>query len=64
MDLPEGWRQAILAWAEDTKCVREVWLFGSRAKGISAEGSDVDLAIYLMPPSRTSDWALQQYFEF
>ena len=45
MDLPEGWRQAILAWAEDTKCVREVWLFGSRTKGISAEGSDVDLAI-------------------
>jgi predicted nucleotidyltransferase len=50
MEISEACVQAIREWAARTDCVREVWLFGSRAKRSSKPYSDVDLAIYLMPP--------------
>ena len=53
--------EAIKKWAERTDSVREVWLFGSRAKGTSKQESDVDLAIYLMPPDGKTNWALGAY---
>jgi predicted nucleotidyltransferase len=62
MDLPADSVELIRQWAARTNGVREVWLFGSRAKGTSRPDSDVDLGIYLMPATPTSDWALARYF--
>jgi hypothetical protein len=49
MDLPADSVELIRQWAARTNAVREVWLFGSRAKGTSRPDSDVDIGIYLMP---------------
>jgi predicted nucleotidyltransferase len=46
------------SWASANGNVRELWLFGSRAKGNSRPESDVDLALVLMPPDNKHDWAL------
>jgi len=64
MQLPEAWRNAIEQWAAQNRSVREVWLFGSRAKGTARPDSDVDLAIKLMPASKGTDWALWRYSQF
>lgn len=61
MEMSEAWVQGIQQWALRTYSVREVWLFGSRAKGSSHPDSDIDLAIALMPPSGRHDWALGNY---
>jgi predicted nucleotidyltransferase len=61
MDLPADSVELIQQWAARTNSVREVWLFGSRAKGTSRPGSDIDLGIYLMPPTGGSNWALALY---
>jgi predicted nucleotidyltransferase len=61
MNLPEAWRQIIVAWAERNECVREVWLFGSRVKG-NPKKNDVDLAIYLMPPTPSNSWPSSQKY--
>jgi predicted nucleotidyltransferase len=61
MDLPADSVELIQQWAARTNSVREVWLFGSRAKGTSRPNSDVDIGIYLMPPTEGSDWALALY---
>jgi predicted nucleotidyltransferase len=45
MDLTAVSRQTIIEWAERTKCITEVRLFGSRAKGCARPDSDVDLAV-------------------
>jgi predicted nucleotidyltransferase len=69
MPLPKPWADGIRQWAERTGCIREVWLFGSRARGDHEENSDVDLALALMPPIRQglgripTDWALVIYNE-
>jgi hypothetical protein len=44
-------------------CVRELWLFGSRAKGTSEPESDIDIALALMPPDGKTNWALAAYVE-
>jgi predicted nucleotidyltransferase len=62
--ISETWLGEIRQWAARTDSVREVWLFAARAKGDSQPESDVDLAIVLMPPSRGTNWALANYFEF
>ena len=36
---------AVKRWAEDARYVKEVHLFGSRARGCARDNSDVDLAI-------------------
>ena len=51
----------IIDWAERTKAVAEVWLFGSRAKGTWRPESDIDLIIQLMPPIGNHDWAAGDY---
>ena len=61
MDLPADSVELIRQWAARTDSVREVWLFGSRAKGTSRPDSDVDIGIYLMPPAEGADWALALY---
>jgi hypothetical protein len=59
MDLPEEWRQIIVAWAARNECIREIWLFGSRVKG-NPKKNDVDLALYLMPPTPSNNWPSSQ----
>jgi predicted nucleotidyltransferase len=61
IDLPELWRDELIAWAQRTNAIAELWLFGSRAKGTSRPDSDVDIAVSLMPPVRNHDWALATY---
>jgi predicted nucleotidyltransferase len=58
MDLPADSVELIRQWAARTNSVQEVWLFGSRAKGTSRPDSDIDLGIYLMPPTGESVAAL------
>ena len=57
MDMKEEWLHGLCAWASNNGNVRELWLFGSRAIGRSEPGSDVDLAVLLMP----HDWAFANY---
>jgi predicted nucleotidyltransferase len=57
VDLPADSVELIQQWAARTNAIREVWLFGSRAKGTSRPDSDVDIGIYLMP----QDWAFGTY---
>ncbi len=45
MNLSLNARRAIRTWARHEPLVKEVWLFGSRAKGNARDDSDVDVAI-------------------
>src|SRR6476659_2603908 len=47
MDLTEQQVRALNEWADKVRYVREVRLFGSRAKGGALADSDVDLALTL-----------------
>jgi predicted nucleotidyltransferase len=62
MDMREEWLRDLRSWASKNESVRQLWLFGSRARGDSRENSDVDLAIALMPPIGKHDFALGNYF--
>lgn len=64
MDMRDEWIAALRAWAANNGCVREIWLFGSRAKGAPRPDSDVDIAVALMPPSGKTNWALAAFVEF
>lgn len=67
IDLDSNLRQRIVSWAASKDSIREIWLFGSRARGDARADSDIDLAIVLMPPllrhpgSIPHDWALGNY---
>lgn len=61
--MSEGWLCSLRAWASANGNVRELWLFGSRASGRSQAGSDVDLALVLVPPTGKHNWALGNYFD-
>jgi predicted nucleotidyltransferase len=61
VDLSDEVRQSLIAWAERTNAVSELWLFGSRAKGTPRDESDVDLAVSLMPRIKEHDWAFGDY---
>jgi predicted nucleotidyltransferase len=56
MDMRDEWIAALRAWAAKNDCVRELWLFGSRAKGTSEPESDIDIALALMPPDGKTNW--------
>lgn len=60
--LPPEWQNGLINWAQRVGAVRELWLFGSRAKGTARADSDVDIAIALMPAVGKHDWALGDYF--
>jgi uncharacterized protein len=64
VDLPDECVVVLGSWAEKNENVRELWLFGSRARGDAREDSDVDLALALVPPCGRHDWALGNYFCF
>jgi len=61
LGLPLGWKADLIGWAKDNGSVRELWLFGSRAKGTARIDSDVDLGLALMPAKRRHDWAFGNY---
>ncbi|WP_409363730.1 nucleotidyltransferase family protein [Bradyrhizobium liaoningense] len=61
LGLPAGWRASVIDWAQDNGSIREMWLFGSRAKGTAAPESDVDIGIVLMPARGEHDWAFGNY---
>jgi predicted nucleotidyltransferase len=62
MQMREEWLRDLSSWAAANDSVRELWLFGSRARGDAREDSDVDLALALMPKNEQGDWALGKYF--
>lgn len=64
MDMRSEWVRGLREWAQVNDNVRQLWLFGSRARGDAREDSDVDLALALMPPDGKHDWALGNYFRF
>lgn len=62
MDMRPEWTRGLREWAARNDAVRQLWLFGSRARGDSRPESDVDIALALMPPDGKHDWALGAYF--
>jgi predicted nucleotidyltransferase len=50
-------------WAEANGNVKELWLFGSRAKGTSSLKSDADIAVSLIPAQGKHNWALGNYVD-
>jgi predicted nucleotidyltransferase len=62
MDMRAEWLRGLREWAQSNDSVRQLWLFGSRARGNSRPESDVDLALALMPGDGRTDWALGNYF--
>jgi hypothetical protein len=62
VDLPDGWKGDLIAWAQRNNSVRELWLFGSRGpKGGARAASDVDIGVALMPAIGDHDWALGNF---
>jgi predicted nucleotidyltransferase len=62
--MQDEWLRGLRSWASKNENVREVWLFGSRAKGCSRPESNVDIALSLMPPIGNHDWAAGNYLAF
>jgi predicted nucleotidyltransferase len=62
MDMRPEWLRGLREWAQANEAVRQLWLFGSRARGDAREDSDVDIALALTPPVGKHDWALGAYF--
>src|SRR5258708_25907481 len=59
----DSWRDALCSWAKPNDAVRELWLFGSRAKGTDKSISDVDLAVALIPARGNQEWGLVAYVD-
>jgi predicted nucleotidyltransferase len=64
IQMQDDWLSGLRAWAAKNENIRELWLFGSRARGDAKDHSDVDIALALMPPVGKTDWALGAYFDF
>ena len=62
IDMERDWLRGLADWAGKNDNVNELWLFGSRAAGISEQDSDVDLGLGLAPPIGDHDWALGNFF--
>ena len=45
-------QQALLDWAQSNECIRQVWIFGSRARGEGRPDSDIDVAVEIDPVGR------------
>lgn len=37
--------EVLKAWAHTNRCIRRVWIFGSRARGEATQTSDLDVAV-------------------
>jgi predicted nucleotidyltransferase len=61
MDMEPEWLRGLRGWAKSNDAVRQLWLFGSRARCEAQDESDVDLALALMPPDGKTDWAFGAY---
>ena len=64
LGLPLDWKAGLIEWGKRNISIREVWLFGSRARGTARFNSDVDLGLALMPPKRGHDWAFGNFVAF
>ena len=62
MDMQPERLRGLREWAATNGNVRQLWLFGSRARGDSRPYSDVDIALALMPGDGRTDWAMGNYF--
>ena len=60
----DEWLVALQRWAANNGSVSELWIFGSRTKGVAREDSDIDIAVLLMPPDGNHNWALANWVEF
>jgi len=49
MDITNSDVQAIRKWADKHNEIREVYLYGSRARGDNRQDSDIDLALVMEP---------------
>ena len=49
VNLSENDRADIVAWAKRHPEIKQVYLYGSRARGDNREDSDIDLALVLNP---------------
>jgi hypothetical protein len=61
LGLPPGWKTGLIRWARRNSSVRELWLFGNRAKGVARVNTVVDLGLSLTPPNRRRDWAFEDF---
>ena len=59
---PQEWR-IIEAILKKHVPFREVWAFGSRAKGTAHQGSDLDLVVFADPQHALAVYQLAQAFE-
>ena len=61
LGLPLDWKTGLIGWARGNSSIRELWLFGNRAKGIARVNSVVDLGLCLTPANRRHDWAFENF---
>ena len=61
LGLPLDWKTGLISWARVNLSIRELWFFGSRAKGAARVNSIVDVGLALSLASRGHDWALENY---
>jgi hypothetical protein len=61
LGLPTGWKTGLIGWAKGNATVRELWLFGNRAKGIARVNTVVGLGLSLTPADRKHDGAFEEF---
>ncbi len=59
--LPLDWKAGLIAWAKANSSIRELWLFGNRAKGTARVNSVVDLGLAFLPGKRRKERAFANY---
>ena len=55
MEITKSDQKRIVEWAQERPEIREVWLYGSRARRDSRPDSDIDLAIKMQPAPHGED---------
>ena len=61
LGLPLNWKAGLIGWAKVNLLIRELWMFGSRARGTARVNSVVDLGVVLMRAKRGKDRAFENY---